>query len=84
MEDFKDNVILHLKKVFLWTHVSDKRILYNRIKEHLPVKDVQLFDDRFVLLNFGMFGDIEIKMSLNFVWKNGTLIEIERDDSFVG
>jgi hypothetical protein len=71
------NVINFLKKMFLWTKVMDKRLVYSMIKEHLPVDNVRVLDNsNKVILDFGEYNNQKLSLLLEFVWENNRLIDI--------
>ena len=75
-DTLQTNHVNFLKKIFLWTKAMDKRLVYNKLKEYLPVQNVQVLDNDRIVLNFGEFNDQKISLLLEFVWENNTLVDI--------
>ena len=71
------NIINFLKKMFLWTKIMNKQLVYDMIKEYLPVENIKVIDNsNKVILDFGEYNEQKISLLLEFVWKNGILIDI--------
>jgi hypothetical protein len=71
----EENVINFLKRLFLWTKVSNKTLIYKMIEVYLPVT-VRIINESEVLLDFGDLNDTKIAMFLKFVWNENRLIDI--------
>ena len=70
-----ENVINYLKKLFLWSVVLNKQLVYDKIAQHLPV-NVEVINDSQVILDFGEFNGTKIAILLEFKWENNKLIDI--------
>ena len=71
----EENVINFLKRLFLWTKVSNKTLIYKMIEVYLPVT-VRIINESEVLLDFGDLNDTKIAIFLKFVWDENRLIDI--------
>lgn len=71
-----ENVINFLKKLFLWTIITDRFTVYKKIPEYLPCT-TQIINDSTITLDFGEYQDIKVAMCLKFIWDdNNVLINI--------
>ena len=70
-----ENVINYLKKLFLWSVVVNKQLIYNKIAQHIPAS-VKVINDSRVILDFGEFNDTKVAILLDFKWENNKLIDI--------
>ena len=70
-----ENVINYLKKLFLWSVVLNKQLVYDKIAQHLPV-NVKVINDSRIILDFGEFNDAKITILLEFKWENNKLVDI--------
>ena len=69
-------VIDFLKKLFLWSKVVDRRLVYSKISEYLPCT-TQIINDSTITLDFGKYQDINVAICLKFIWDdNNVLIDI--------
>lgn len=71
----EENVINFLKRLFLWTKVSNKTLIYKMIEVYLPVT-VRIINESEVLLDFGDLNDTKVAIFLKFVWDENRLIDI--------
>lgn len=71
----EENVINFLKRLFLWTKVSNKTLIYKMIEVYLPVT-VRVINESEVLLDFGDLNDTKVAIFLKFVWDENRLIDI--------
>ena len=71
----EENVINFLKRLFLWTKVSNKTLIYKMIEVYLPVT-VRIINKSEVLLDFGDLNDTKVAIFLKFVWDENRLIDI--------
>ena len=71
----EENVINFLKRLFLWTKVSNKTLIYKMIEVYLPVT-VRIINESKVLLDFGDLNDTKVAIFLKFVWDENRLIDI--------
>lgn len=71
----EENVINFLKRLFLWTKVSNKTLIYKMIEVYLPVT-VRIINESEVLLDFGDLNDTKVAVFLKFVWDENRLIDI--------
>ncbi len=71
----EENVINFLKRLFLWTKVSNKTLIYKMIEVYLPVT-VRIINESEVLLDFGDLNDTKVAVFLKFVWDGNRLIDI--------
>ncbi len=70
---------LYLEKLdnafrFVITH--DKNLVYNKIKECIPVSSVTV-DNDVVTLNCGKYNDVDVIIKLQFIWNKCNLVEIK-------
>lgn len=70
-----ENVINYLKKLFLWSVVVNKKLVYDKITQHLPVS-VEIINDSRVILDFGEYNDTKVAILLEFKWENNKLVDI--------
>ena len=71
----EENVINFLKRLFLWTKVSNKTLIYKMIEVYLPVT-VRIINESEVLLDFGDLNDTKVAVFLKFVWDENRLVDI--------
>ena len=71
----EENVINFLKRLFLWTKVSNKTLIYKMIEVYLPVT-VRVINESEVLLDFGDLNDTKVAIFLKFVWDENRLVDI--------
>lgn len=71
----EENVINFLKRLFLWTKVSNKTLIYKMIEVYLPVT-VRIINESEVLLDFGDLNDTKVAIFLKFVWDENRLVDI--------
>ena len=57
----------------------DRRLVYNKISEHLPC-NVRVLDDSHVILDFGEFQDVKISILLEFKWEDNRLVDIRNSN----
>lgn len=68
-----NKVIDFLKKLFLWSKVIDRRLVYNKISEYLPCT-TQIINDSTITLDFGEYQDIKVVMCLKFEWNDDNVL----------
>ena len=71
----EENVINFLKRLFLWSKVSNKTLIYKMIEVYLPVT-VRIINESEVLLDFGDLNDTKVAVFLKFVWDENRLVDI--------
>ena len=65
-----------LDNAFRLVITHDKNIVYNKIKDCIPVSSVTV-DNDVVTLNCGKYNDVEVIIKLQFVWNKYNLVEIK-------
>lgn len=72
----KENIIRHLKDLFLWTSLKNKSLIFEKMRLYVPA-NVEIVNENLINLDFGTYDSKNIIIPIELIWNNNTLVDIK-------